>query len=251
MRGNSILKACCLAAVALFHLTAGLARADGLAEPKVEYSADQYMGSGGRVTEARVYHAPGKQRMDLGAAESAQSIITRMDRKVTWVVVPDQKMYMEMSLEEGRRKNRDITNCSFSQKTVGKESVNGIAATKSEFEASCPDKSAYGGFLWISKEGILVKMDAVAKGKESKDRFTLELKNLKIGRLDPKLFEVPPGYQAMQMPFGGRMPRAVESGRDAERDPPETSRPEDPPKEKGTVEKTVEPMKKIKGLFGW
>lgn len=57
-----------------------------------------------------------------------------------------------------------------------------------------------GGFMWMSKDNIMVKMDAVAIDKGSKNRFKSELTNIKIGKQDPALFEIPPGYQKMSMP---------------------------------------------------
>jgi hypothetical protein len=263
MHSRTILKmAGFAAALALSFAPAGTVRAAGLAEPKAEYSADQVAGSGDKTVKSRVYHAPGKQRMDMEEGGGKQFIITRADRKLFWIVMPEQKMYMEKSLEEGKKERRDLTDCSFTQKAAGKETVNGVEAAKSEIEVSCPDKSEYGGTMWTSKEGILVKMDAVAKGKGSEGRFRMELKNLKIGRQDPKLFEVPPGYQRIKMPMGiapGGRSVVVEpavSGQDvggqpAEKELPEASQPKEPPKEKGTVEKAAEPMKKIKNLLGW
>lgn len=250
MRSKTILGMAGFAAALAFSVaSAGDVRAAGLAEPKVEYSADQVAGSEGKTMKSRVYHAPGKQRMDMEEGGGQQSIITRADRKLFWIVMPDQKMYMEKSLEEGKKERRDLTDCSFTQKSAGRETVNGIDAAKSEIEVSCPDTSEYSGTMWTSKDGILVKMDAVAKGKGSKDRFRMELKNLKIGKQDPKLFEVPPGYQPIRMPMGripGGRPVAVDpadsgpdaSGPPAEKDPPEPSR-------------SKEPMKKIKNLLGW
>jgi hypothetical protein len=90
----------------------------------------------------------------------------------------------------------------------------------------------------------------------------MELKNLKIGKQGPKLFEVPPGYQRIRTPMGivpgGRSVTVQPAdsvqdvgGQPAEEELPEASRPQEPPEEKGTVEKAVEPMKKIKNLFGW
>jgi outer membrane lipoprotein-sorting protein len=263
MISKKILKFAGFAAAALFSISsAGTACAAGIAEPKAEYSADQFMGSGEKTIKSRVYHAPGKQRMEMEEGGGRQVVITRADRKLLWIVMPDQKMYMERSLEEGKKERRDLSDCSFAQKAAGKETVNGIDAVKSEIEVSCPDKSEYGGTMWTSKEGIMVKMDAVAKGKGSKGRFRMELKNLKIGKQDPKLFEVPSGYQLMKMPMGivpGSRPvtgKQEDPGRDesdsaSEKDLQERSRPKEPPKEKGTVEKAVEPMKKIKNLFGW
>jgi outer membrane lipoprotein-sorting protein len=263
MRSQTILRIASFAAVVAFSVaSAGTVRAAGLADPKVEYSADQVAGSEGGTVKSRVFHAPGKQRMDMEEGGGKQFIITRADRKLLWIVMPEQKMYMEKSLEEGKKERRDLTDCSFTQKAAGKDTVNGIDAAKSEIEVSCPDKSEYSGTMWTSKEGIMVKMDAVAKGKGSKGRFRMELKNLKIGKQDPKLFEVPTGYERIRMPMGvvpGGRSVTVEpadsgqdvSGQPAEKELPEASLPKEPPKEKGTVGKAVEPMKKIKNLFGW
>jgi len=263
MHSKTILKITGFAAALVLSVaSAGTVRAAGLAEPKVEYTADQVTGAENQTVKSKVYHAPGKQRMDMEEGGGKQFIITRADRKLFWIVMPEQKMYMEKSLEEGKKERRDLTDCSFTQKAAGKETINGVDTAKSEIEVSCPDKSEYSGAMWTSKEGIMVKMDAVAKGKGSNGRFRMELKNLKIGKQDPKLFEVPPGYQRFKMPMGiaprGRSVTVepADSGQDvggqpAEKEQQEPSRPKEPPKEKGTVEKAVEPMKKIKNLFGW
>ena len=57
-----------------------------------------------------------------------------------------------------------------------------------------------GGFMWMSKENIMVKMDAVSIEKGEKNRFKTELTNIKIGKQDPALFEIPPGFEKMDMP---------------------------------------------------
>jgi outer membrane lipoprotein-sorting protein len=263
MCSKTILKMAGFAAALVISVaSAGAVRAAGLAEPKVEYTADQVAGAENQTVKSKVYHAPGKQRMDMEEGGGKQFIIMRADRKLFWIVMPEMNMYMETSLEKGKKDRRDLTDCSFSQKAAGKETINGIDATKSEIEVSCPDKSEYSGAMWTSKEGIMVKMDAAAKGKGSNGRFRMELKNLKIGKQDPQLFEVPPGYQLIKMPMGiapGDRSVTVEpadSGQDvggqpAEKVQPEPSRPKEPPKEKGTAEKAMEPMKKIKNLFGW
>jgi hypothetical protein len=59
-----------------------------------------------------------------------------------------------------------------------------------------------GGFIWITSDGIAIKMDMLSKSGGEKTRMTLTLKNLKIGAQDPQLFEVPGDYKAMPR-FGG------------------------------------------------
>lgn len=63
-----------------------------------------------------------------------------------------------------------------------------------------------GGFIWTSKEGITVKLDAISVDKSSKERFSIELKNLHVGKQDPALFEIPAGYTRMDMGGMGNMP---------------------------------------------
>jgi outer membrane lipoprotein-sorting protein len=293
MRGNIVRTGRFLAAsLVLLAAFAGAASAAGFAEPKVEYSADNYVtAEDGKEVKFKMYQAPEKQRMDFEEG-GKQSMIFRPDKKVSWVVMPQEKMYLEMSLEEGKAKgpgakSRDLNDCSVTQKPSGKEVVNGVDATRSHVDVSCPDGAKYAGTVWMSKEGIMVKMDATAKdGSGTKGRIRMELKNLKVGKLAPGTFEVPSGYRLMKMPGMGdykemmgsppqktgtqptkvkpskpqdtgrsytSQPRSTERSGSAEEsqetkaDQQETSKPE----EKSTIDKVLDPAKKIKGIFKW
>lgn len=63
-----------------------------------------------------------------------------------------------------------------------------------------------GGFIWITQDGIPVKMDFLGKSGRDKTRMTVTLTNLTIGPQDPALFEPPADYKAMpSFPgFGGK-----------------------------------------------
>jgi outer membrane lipoprotein-sorting protein len=156
-------------------------------EPKVEYSADSTMETeGGMTMKSRIYAAPNKQRMEMGGAEGLV-VITRRDKKVIWNVTGN--MYMEMPMSQ----SQDPLDMDVQMTTVGEETVNGVKATKSKVIATKKDGSKFGGFFWTTKDGITVKMDLLSKEGNRKDRMTMDLTNLKIGKQDPKLFEVPPG----------------------------------------------------------
>jgi hypothetical protein len=87
---------------------------------------------------------------------------------------------------------------------VGKETLDGHATTK--YKLLMKDGSA-GGFIWITGEGIPVKMDMLSKSGGEKTRVTMTLSNLKVGAQDPQLFEVPADYSAMpSFGFGGGKP---------------------------------------------
>src|SRR3989304_5187839 len=105
MRGNIVRTGGFLAAsLVLLAAFASAGSGAGFAEPKVEFSADNYVtAEDGKEFKYKMYQAPDKQRMDFEEG-GKQSMIIRPDKKVSWVVMPQEKMYLEMSLEEGKAK---------------------------------------------------------------------------------------------------------------------------------------------------
>ncbi len=174
-------------------------------EPSVEYSADMYMETEEFTLKAKVYHALDKERRDQEMAGEKTSMIIRRDKKVMWTLMPDAMMYMEIPFVEGGKDNKeDLSNFKIEETIVGDEVVNGIKTTKSKIiMTNKKTGEKLGGFWWLSKEGIVVKMDVIAVEKGTKTRIKQELKNLKIGKQDPKLFEIPAGYSKMTIPMGG------------------------------------------------
>ena len=175
--------------------------AEKMQQPKVEYSADTYFETEQASFNGRVYHAlGGKDRQEMKMEGTSQIIITRMDKEVAWILMPDQKMYMESDLKSSKKDHREITDCDVDMKSTGSDTVNGIKATKNSVSMSCPDGARYTGDIWTTKDGIMVRAVVTGKTKGSKNvRIKTELKNLKIGKQNPSLFEVPEGYAKMSM----------------------------------------------------
>ncbi len=172
-------------------------------EPMVEYSADEYMETEEVTMQAKVYHAPGKERKDQDMAGMKQIMITRRDKGIAWTLMPEQKMYMEAKIGEAKGRNEDISDYrdyKVEQSVVGEEVVNGVKTTKSKVIVTDAKGNKFGGFMWDTKEGIMVKMDTIGKAEGIKRRMKTELKNLKIEKQDPKLFEIPSGYTKMSTP---------------------------------------------------
>jgi hypothetical protein len=176
-------------------------------EPKAEYSADSTMETeGGMTMKSRVYHAPGKQRMEMGGAGGNVTIMRR-DKKVIWQLMGN--MYMEMPMN--RPDAHDPNDMDVQQTAVGDETVNGVKTTKYKVIATKKDGSKFGGFFWTTKDGITVKMDLLSKEGDKKMRIMSELTNLKIEKQDPKLFEIPSGYTKNDM--GAMMGRGQGGGK--------------------------------------
>lgn len=256
--------------------TIGSAMGAGMPQTKVEYSADSTMETQGMSVTSKIYHAENKDRMEMNVQGTNNIMINRMDKKLSWVLMPDQKAYMETSLEEGKKKSNDINSCQIEQQPLGSETVNGFKATKSKIAMSCPDGLKYSGFMWITKEGIMTKLDSVAKTDRGDMPFKMELKNLNIARQDPRLFEIPAGYQAFSMggmmgSFEDIMKKATreeekrtkdEEAKEAARRPPEegrsfTAKPREEGRsytaqqKKGVLGGGIDAVKVLKGLLSW
>jgi len=170
--------------------------------PKVEYSADTNMETAQGAMKGHIYHAPGKERREMVQGGQTMITIQRQDKKAIWMLMPDQKMYMEMSVDQSRAPD-DLTGYKIEQTTVGPETVNGVSTTKSKVIMTDAKGAKMGGFMWTTKDGIVVKMDVVAVEKGSKLRIKMDLTNLKVTKQDSALFEIPAGYTKMDM--GGMM----------------------------------------------
>lgn len=129
-------------------------------------------------------------------------MVMRHDKKVVWMLRPEDKSYVEMKFPKEGRKD-DLSGYKMETTRVGEETVNGVKTTKNKMIMTAPNGDKLGGFGWISKEGIVVKLDAIAVDKKSKERFKIELKDLKVGKQNPAMFEIPAGYEKMDMSMGG------------------------------------------------
>jgi hypothetical protein len=180
----------------------GVAAAASWDGPKVDYSADSYMETAEGVMKGRVYASPGKERREYDQDGEKMTMIMRQDKKVGWMLMSGEKMYMEVDLSKSGKRKDNLSGYTIEQTTIGPETVNGVKTTKSKIIMTGPKGEKMGGFWWVTKDNIIVKMDAISVIKGSKDRFKIELQNLKVARQDPSLFEVPAGYSKMGMDMG-------------------------------------------------
>lgn len=172
-------------------------------EPDVEYSADEHMETEDMAMQAKVCHAPGRERREQEMSGMQQIMIMRRDKGVMWMLMPEQKMYMETKMGQGKEDTADLKDYTIEYAVVGEEVVNGINTTKNKVIVTDKKGNKFGGFMWVSKEGIMVKMDTVSKVEGTKMRVKLERKNIKIEKQDAKLFEIPADYNKMSMPGMG------------------------------------------------
>jgi hypothetical protein len=170
------------------------AAAATLPAPMVEYSADRIVETDAGTLEGKVYSAKDRERAETTMQGMQTVMILRRDKQLGWMLMPAQKMYQQVDLAKARQQSGAAPDSDVEITQVGSESVSGFDTTK--YKMLMKDGSA-GGFIWITSEGIAVKMDMLSKADGAKTRVTMTLTNVQIGTQDPQLFEVPEGYAAM------------------------------------------------------
>ena len=186
---------------------AATANGAGLPAPTVEYSADRVMETSAGTFEGKVYAAKDKERSETRMQGMTSVMILRRDKQLGYMLMPTQKMYQQMDFAKAQQQSGGQAADQVEITEVGSDTIEGQPTTK--YKLIMKDGSA-GGFMWFTKDGILMKMDTVVKNGRNKSRMTVTLKNLKIGSQDASLFEVPTGYNAMPS-FGGGFGGAARS----------------------------------------
>ena len=185
-----------LAAISLAcWLGAGLAQA-------AEFSALVINRAGSQETQGKIYLQGEKMRQEFSNGEGMSINISRPDKQVMWMIMPDQKMYMEMQFSQSDLgKTMAMPKDQGQMKLLGTETVNGYETEKYETTVQGRGKTRK-HYLWVSKKlGVPIKM-------VSQDgSFSMEYRDIKEGGLPAGLFEVPQGYQKMTMPQG--MPQGM------------------------------------------
>jgi hypothetical protein len=169
-------------------------------ELQTSFSADATVETEEVNAKTRIFYKPGKLRDEMNMGDQSMVTIHRLDTGKMWMVLP-QNMYMEISPDQG---NQQAPNYRLIEREViGKETVNGIEATKykSVYET---DDGKFGGFTWFTDDNIAVKAFIISETNGEKHRMQFEVTDLRRGPQDDALFELPAGAKNMSMGgFGG------------------------------------------------
>jgi Domain of unknown function (DUF4412) len=163
-----------------------------------EFSADSVMTGKGRTMTGKIFFKADRFRMDVDSPRK-MSTITRMDKKVVWSVMPDQKMYMEMPFNPNQN-NRPMVDKKvegeLDRKLVGSEIIDGHATKKYLITHKREGRTTQIYQWWATDINFPVKTAALDGS------WTQEFRNIKMGNQPNSLFEAPQGYRKMSMSGG-------------------------------------------------
>ncbi|HEY9073983.1 MAG TPA: hypothetical protein VIN67_07595, partial [Desulfobaccales bacterium] len=116
------------------------------------------------------------------------------DQPIMWMFEPQIPTYTELPYDKAAfSKKLNLTKEGGGSKLVGTETLHGYVTDKYETAVKTPTGTRP-GTIWISKKlGVPIRIETADK------LFVQEYKDIKEGRLDDVLFELPSGYQKKAM----------------------------------------------------
>jgi hypothetical protein len=160
-------------------------------DASVPYSATRTVTIDGRDYLDKVFHVPGKEREDVNVGGIPMDFILDLDRARAAVILPALVSYVEIPLPpllaQFDRHRLD-------GKAVGEDRIDGVPATKYRIDFTASDRTRGNGFLWLSRDNILLRIEGkMARRHRKPTRISMMLSDLRLGPQDRSLFMVPKG----------------------------------------------------------
>ncbi|MFH0941319.1 MAG: DUF4412 domain-containing protein [Candidatus Omnitrophota bacterium] len=155
-----------------------------------DFSADMVSVSSEGSFTGKIYVSGDKSRIEMPEAIT----ISRLDQKVTWMLMPSEKMYMEQPINaRAAASTQEKIYGEIERIAEGKEIVSGMPTTKYRVTSEVAGKRET-VFQWID-EGTHFPVKTAAIDNS----WSSEFKNIKTGPQDQALFEIPADYQKMSI----------------------------------------------------
>ena len=175
--------------------------AAGLADRR-DYSADMVITTSHGTMNSKVYAKGAKQRMENKIEGKETIIISRFDKKIAWMCMQDQMMCMEMPLnmkKEDIQSRLNDPNVKVEKEFIGTETVEGHPTKKYHVTILKNGQKENSGFLWEASDLQNFPVKYQSEDKET----TILWKNISFGGVSDSLFEIPKGYEKMDMKMPG------------------------------------------------
>ena len=156
----------------------------------LDFSADMVSTTKDGTFTGKIFVTKEKTRMEMSQAIT----ITRMDKKIVWMLMPEEKMYMEQPLKpQNVVASKEKVPGEIERKYLGTETVDGKKTEKYKIVYKVENQRE-AVFSWIdTASGFPIKTSA------EDGSWTVEYKNLKTGKQPNTLFEIPAGNKKVSI----------------------------------------------------
>ena len=168
-----------------------------------QFTGDMVFNADGQQRQFKVYAADAGYRYEIEERGSKSAVIVKDGSSDIVILMPDQKMAMKSPAGSAMSMNSDPLQAfekyeeEGTLKEEGEETINGIVCTKSTlWSKKNPGQKIY--TMWYSdKYNFPIKMQDHMEGPEGS---SMEMKNVEEWNPDKSMFEIPQGFQMMDVP---------------------------------------------------
>lgn len=228
----------------------------GAAEFAADFKQYQAWGDEGEKEKTgKIFVKGEKSRMEFFKAGQAEGImIVNPEKNASWLLNTQEKTYMEIDLAQSPSqyaKEGSMEEHGFTKESLGSETVSGYSCVKERYTHK--DKNMGSMVLWTSRKlSYPVKWES----KNPSGTSWFQLSNIKEGKVNDSLFELPKGYEAIS--FGQELeeqeeeqkPREGQAGKVIKEDAQDLGRDAHGAAKQGLSEEITDSIREgIRGLF--
>jgi hypothetical protein len=189
-------------AVALVLALAVPVRAAALLDAPISYSATRTVTIDGKPYTGAMFHEPGRERHEQKLGGMDADFILDGQSSQGFLVVPSVKTYVSFPFPPLLSA---LIDAEMEKTPVGDEVVDHIPTTKYRVDKTTSDGSHGEGFAWVSKRGVLMRLDGVVTSPGGhKTKIAMRLADVKEGPQKPELFAPPSDMN--ELPFQALAP---------------------------------------------
>lgn len=156
-----------------------------------DFSAEMVSTMKGEKPAAGKFFSSGDRKFRMEMKDAV--VITRLDKKLVWILMPAEKLYMEQPVRPENVVAGETYPGETERKFLGTEAVEGRAAKKYKVSYRI-DGRTESVYQWMDDSLGLALKTADVNGK-----WSVLFRDVKVAPQPPGLFELPGGYQKMQM----------------------------------------------------
>ena len=165
------------------------------AAPAAEFAGQTFTQERQATVVGKIYVKEGNLRQEFIDDKGHTITILRPDKKLVWVILPQERTYMEIPLKpKWPGQFIQIPPDAKQKRLVGNERVLGYDAEKYEVTVTGRDGLEKQTYWVAAKLGLPIKMEIPAR------KFLMEYRNITERSLADRLFEIPTGYKKVSVP---------------------------------------------------
>jgi hypothetical protein len=183
--------------------TAVAAVSGSLLQLRVEYTATSLIGADARAMPGRLWRTRSALRHEGKRQGRSLTVIARLDRNLCWLVMADSRFTIETDLSAFDLP-LDVLNGGGDMRQIreGRERANGLDTMRIRVERNAGSGSRFTGHVWATDQGVIARLSGEGESRGRRGRTLMNFRDVRIGPLEPGLFEAPRGVQLVRVEGG-------------------------------------------------